>query len=99
MNFTRILGSVTKGTTLADDVDREQDAARAATKAEKEQLTRHKLPLAAFIHESLSLQVQALYAVQVFCHTNSFPKGILPVAQFQHADLLRRNYMHLFFVK
>ena len=73
--YVRILTAVTSSTSLADGVARDVEPAKAVMKAEKEQLARYKLPLAAFIHDSVALQVQAVYAVQVYCHSNGFPKG------------------------
>ena len=44
---------------------------------EKELLTKYQSVLKAFLHEKPSLQLMALYALQSFCFTLNFPKGML----------------------
>jgi len=44
---------------------------------EKVLLEKLKGVLQKFLHEQIELQVAALYATQVFCYNNQFPKGML----------------------
>jgi len=53
----------TNGTTIIDN--------------EKEILIRYQQVMKAFVHEKPSLQLIALYALQSFCFTLNFPKGML----------------------
>ena len=48
---------------------------KAITEQEKELLGKFKPVLQQFLHDHLSLQVTAVYALQVFTYTNNFPKG------------------------
>lgn len=74
---TCLLKYTTKDSTLAEGVD----TAQAPDKdlLEKEKATLKKLlPLVEkFVHEKSVLQVSVLYALQVFCHSHNFPKGML----------------------
>lgn len=64
-------------TTLTKDADRSVQPERTIVDKEKETLLKYKPIFQAFLHDHVSLQVIALYALQVFCHHNSFPKGML----------------------
>lgn len=74
---TCLLKFATKDSTLADGVDSSQ--APEKDLLEKEKATLKKLlPLAEkFVHEKVDLQISMLYALQVFCHSYNFPKGML----------------------
>lgn len=50
---------------------------KAVQEKEKALLERFKGVLQAFLHEDINLQVTAVYALQVFCHSLKFPKGML----------------------
>lgn len=50
---------------------------KAVQEKEKALLERFKSVLQAFLHEDINLQVTAVYALQVFCHSLKFPKGML----------------------
>jgi len=45
--------------------------------AEKEWITKFKPVLKTFLGSSASLQLSAIYALQVYCYSASFPKGLL----------------------
>ncbi|KAI5729156.1 hypothetical protein M8J77_026184 [Diaphorina citri] len=44
---------------------------------EKQLLEKYKPVLVGFLAENVDLQVTCVYAVQVFCHSLHFPKGML----------------------
>lgn len=50
---------------------------KAVQEKEKALLERFKSVLQAFLHEDVNLQVTAVYALQVFCYSLEFPKGML----------------------
>ncbi|CAH1399349.1 unnamed protein product [Nezara viridula] len=50
---------------------------KAVQEKEKALLERFKSVLQAFLHEDINLQVTAVYALQVFCYSLEFPKGML----------------------
>ena len=64
---------MTKTTTLAAGASEEPSA--DAKKDERESMRNYKLALALPVHDDVKLQVDAVYAVQVFCHKHNFPKG------------------------
>ncbi|XP_078463377.1 eukaryotic translation initiation factor 4 gamma 2 [Lampetra fluviatilis] len=68
---------VTRATTLAPGLDPSVAPVRDVMEAEKQLLASFKPVLQKFLHSQTSLQVAALYALQVHCHTQSFPKGML----------------------
>jgi len=48
-----------------------------AIQKEKDTLASFKGVLQAYLHDKLSLQLTAIYALQVHCHNTGFPKGML----------------------
>ena len=72
--LANIMKSVTKETTLKDNnvsVEKED------TDREKELIMDFKPVLAAFLSNNQDLQLAAVYALQVFCFSRQFPKGML----------------------
>lgn len=78
-----VLKYITMDTTLGKDVDSTVVPEKAATEKEKQRLDKLKGVLQLFLHEKMDLQVEALYAAQVFCHSHHFPKGML-LRMFMH---------------
>ncbi|XP_041366802.1 eukaryotic translation initiation factor 4 gamma 2-like [Gigantopelta aegis] len=74
---TCILRHVTGETTLGNSIDVTAVPDKTAVEKEMELLDKLKAVLQRFLHENLELQASALYATQVFCHNNHFPKGML----------------------
>lgn len=74
---TCLLKYSTKDSTLAEGVDTSQSPEKDQIEKEKAALKK-LLPLVeTFVHEKVGLQVGVLYALQVFCHSHNFPKGML----------------------
>lgn len=74
---TCLLKFATKDSTLADGIDASQAPDKDVIEKEKAALKK-LLPLVEkFVHEKVALQVSVLYALQVFCHSHNFPKGML----------------------
>jgi translation initiation factor 4G len=62
--------------TLAEGLEASNLPDKAVLEKEQALLGRFKLVLQSFLHEKVDLQVIAVYALQVFCHSLQFPKGI-----------------------
>ncbi|XP_078346401.1 eukaryotic translation initiation factor 4 gamma 2-like isoform X2 [Oculina patagonica] len=74
---TCLLKYATKDSTLAESLDPSQAPEKDLLEKEKSTLKK-LLPLVEkFVHEKSHLQVSVLYALQVFCHSHNFPKGML----------------------
>lgn len=74
---TGLLKYATKDSTLSESVDPTQAPEKDLMEKEKAAMKK-LLPLVEkFVHEKSHLQVSVLYALQVFCHTHNFPKGML----------------------
>ncbi|KAJ7370971.1 Eukaryotic translation initiation factor 4 gamma 2 [Desmophyllum pertusum] len=74
---TSLLKYATKDSTLAESVDPSQAPEKDVLEKEKAALKK-LLPLVEkFVHEKSGLQVSVLYALQVFSHSQNFPKGML----------------------
>lgn len=73
---TAILKYITSETTLKDNGDITVTPEKYLMDKEKELLDKLKGVLDMFLHDHTELQMAALYAVQVFCNTNKFPKGM-----------------------
>lgn len=72
-----LLKFATKDSTLAEGMDFSQAPDKDLIEKEKAALKK-LLPLVEkFVHEKVDLQVSVLYALQVFCHSHNFPKGML----------------------
>jgi translation initiation factor 4G len=66
--FKHIVDSTTQGDPNAD---------KGQIEAEKELLSKFRLVLKPFVHDKPKLQLAAVYALQVFCNSRGFPKGLL----------------------
>ncbi|XP_066278711.1 eukaryotic translation initiation factor 4 gamma 2-like isoform X1 [Branchiostoma lanceolatum] len=75
--MSSILKYVTQESTLGEDVDPAVTPGKELVEKEKELINRLKPVLQRFLHEHVDLQVSALYALQVHCFNNGFPKGML----------------------
>jgi len=73
---TGILKYITNESTLKDSSDINVTPDKSLMDKEKELLDKLKGVLQMFLHDYSKLQMAALYAVQVFCYTNQFPKGM-----------------------
>ena len=72
---------------IAFEIDANEEADQLAAPT-KEQLDQEKVLLLAFkpvmqkfLHDHTDLQVSALYALQVHCNANAFPKGMYQLEQ------------------
>lgn len=73
---TSLLRYVTSESTLNNEtVTSNPD--KAAIEKEKQALDKLKGVLQLLVNDRTDLQMHCLYAAQVFCHTNQFPKGML----------------------
>lgn len=63
--------------TLADGIDAITNPDKTATEKEKQLLDNYRPVLIAFLRGNSDLQLVALFAVQVFCYSVDFPKGML----------------------
>jgi len=71
-----LLRYITERTTLAAD-DNNKLSEKEATDAEKDMILGFKTVLQAFLKRDSGLQLTAIYALQVYCFTKQFPKGLL----------------------
>ncbi|CAH1786926.1 unnamed protein product, partial [Owenia fusiformis] len=74
---TSILRYVTSETTLGNGVDPKVVPEKALLEKEHMIFDKYKGVLQKFLHDESDLQMCTLYTLQVFCHTNHFPKGML----------------------
>lgn len=75
---TVLIKYITQETTLSDGQGREgQGPDKASQEKEKILLEKFKPVLQAFLHAHIDLQVVAVYALQVYCFSIDFPKGML----------------------
>jgi translation initiation factor 4G len=75
--MTVLLKYITLETTLADGVDIEKCPEKIVIEKEKALLEKYCPVLTAFIYTNSDLQLVALYALQVYCYSVNFPKGML----------------------
>ncbi|XP_035672305.1 eukaryotic translation initiation factor 4 gamma 2-like isoform X1 [Branchiostoma floridae] len=75
--MSSILKYVTQESTLGEDVDPAVTPGKDLVEKEKDLIDRLKPVLQRFLHDHVGLQVSALYALQVHCFNNGFPKGML----------------------
>jgi len=73
---TCVVAYVCGESTMKLEADTTVTPEKALMDREKELLDQLKGVLQAFLHDHPDLQTAALYAVQVFCHKHSFPKGM-----------------------
>ncbi|CAB3370045.1 Hypothetical predicted protein [Cloeon dipterum] len=74
---TVLIKFITQESTLAEGLDASNPPEKAVLEKEQALLGKFKLVLQSFLHEKFDLQVIAVYALQVFCHSLQFPKGML----------------------
>lgn len=74
-SYVNVNFCVFQETTLASGADPTVIPEKLVTEQEQELLAKFKPVLQAFLHDHLTLQVTAVYALQVFTFTNNFPKG------------------------
>lgn len=74
---TSCLRYITSRSTLTSGVDTKATAAKHLREEEGALLKKLKPLIQKFVDESQKLQLHALYAVQVFCYQNQFPKGLM----------------------
>ena len=66
---------MTNESTLAEGVDPGVLPDKPLQNKEKDLLSQYHPMLQKLLHEKPDLQLTAIYAMQVHCHNNSFPKG------------------------
>lgn len=74
---TSVLRYVTSESTLGDDADPTNNPSKALQEKEKQLLNEMKDVIQKFVQDNTVLQMHCLYASQVFCHNNNFPKGMM----------------------
>lgn len=74
---TSVLRYVTSKSTLGEDNDAKNNLTKAVQEKEKQLLDEMKDVIQKFVQDNTDLQMHCLYAAQVFCHNNSFPKGMM----------------------
>lgn len=82
---TSVLKYVANESTLSGDAEQSNNPSKALQEQEKQLLEKMKGVLQMFLHDKTDLQMHCLYATQVFCHNNNFPKG-----------MMLRLFMHLY---
>ena len=75
--YCSILRHVTNESTLAKGTDPGVLPDKSLQNKEKDLLSQYQPMLQKLLHEKANLQLVAIYAMQVHCHNNSFPKGTL----------------------
>lgn len=74
---TSLLKYCTYESTMGKGVDTTVTPEKTLQEKEKQAMEKMKGVLQMFVHEHMDLQIESLYAAQVFCHTHQFPKGML----------------------
>ncbi|XP_030377134.1 eukaryotic translation initiation factor 4 gamma 2 [Scaptodrosophila lebanonensis] len=74
--MTVIVKYITKETTLANNVDPKEHPEKSVTQKEQAMLETYSQMLQTFLSQN-ELQLMALYALQLFCYNENFPKGML----------------------
>jgi len=75
--MTVLLRSILADSTLGEGVDKTVNPDKGLADKEKELLAKYKPVLQAFLHDHTSLQIVAIYALQVLMYSEKFPKGML----------------------
>ncbi|XP_004537439.3 eukaryotic translation initiation factor 4 gamma 2, partial [Ceratitis capitata] len=75
--MTVLVKYITQETTLAEGTDTKKHPDRATIDKEEALLLKYCQILRTFLGGSNELQLIAIYALQVFCHNENFPKGML----------------------
>ncbi|XP_034108120.1 eukaryotic translation initiation factor 4 gamma 2 [Drosophila albomicans] len=74
--MTVVVKYITKETTLASNLDPKEHPEKSITQKEQAMLETYSQMLQTFLSQN-ELQLMALYALQLFCYNESFPKGML----------------------
>ncbi|XP_034477213.1 eukaryotic translation initiation factor 4 gamma 2 [Drosophila innubila] len=74
--MTVVVKYITKETTLANNMDPKEHPEKSVTQKEQAMLETYSQMLQTFLSQN-ELQLMALYALQLFCYNESFPKGML----------------------
>ncbi|KAL4224789.1 Eukaryotic translation initiation factor 4 gamma 2 [Mactra antiquata] len=74
---TSVLRYVTTESTLGEECDVKSNPSKALQEVEKQLLDKMKDVIHKFVQENVGLQMHCLYAAQVFCYNNNFPKGMM----------------------
>ncbi|CAC5424935.1 EIF4G [Mytilus coruscus] len=82
-----VLKYVTQDCTLGKDIDTSATPDKTGIEKEKQNLDKMKGVLQMFLHDHTDLQMVTLYATQVFCHSQQFPKGMLLRLFMNYYDL------------
>lgn len=72
-----ILKFITQETSLAEGVDTKKHPEKAIIEKEESMLHKYCPILQTFLESNVELQLIAVYAMQVFCYNENFPKGLL----------------------
>ncbi|KAH8415795.1 hypothetical protein KR222_001143 [Zaprionus bogoriensis] len=74
--MTVVVKYITKETTLAANMDPKEHPEKSVTQKEQAMLETYSQMLQTFLGQN-ELQLMALYALQLFCYNENFPKGML----------------------
>jgi len=74
--FSVVVKYIISESTLREGCDR-SNPDKASIEREKELVAKFKGVLGCFILEDMKLQIEAIYALQVYVHSEQFPKGML----------------------
>ncbi|XP_040569175.1 eukaryotic translation initiation factor 4 gamma 2 [Lepeophtheirus salmonis] len=72
-----VIENIVTRTTLSPDIDPTQSVDKYLTDKEKELLSSYGIVLQPFVRDNSELQLVAVYAIQVFCNSRNYPKGML----------------------
>ena len=89
--FQVVMSAIVGPTTLSDPSASLSEAPdKSSVEAEKELLSKFRSVLTPFVKDRGELQLTGVYALQVFCHGHSFPKGLLlrSFVNFYEMDIL-----------
>eukprot|EP00094_Tigriopus_californicus_P009065 TCALIF_08738-PA protein Name:"Similar to Eif4g2 Eukaryotic translation initiation factor 4 gamma 2 (Mus musculus)" AED:0.08 eAED:0.04 QI:597/0.5/0.2/0.8/1/0.8/5/650/1211 len=75
--FQVVVTHIVRVTTLSPETDPTVLPDKATMEQEKEHLSQFRLVLQPFVQDRPHLQLHAVYALHLFCHQKSFPKGML----------------------
>ncbi|XP_060572704.1 eukaryotic translation initiation factor 4 gamma 2-like, partial [Ruditapes philippinarum] len=74
---TSVLRYVTSESTLGEGCDPKSNPSKTLQEKEKQLLDEMKDVVQKFVQENTGLQMHSLYAAQVFCYNNNYPKGMM----------------------
>ena len=75
--YGQVMNYIVSSTTCPAGTDTTVTPDKSATEQEKELLFKFRSVLQPFVADNAELQLVAVYALQVFCHSMNFPKGML----------------------